>query len=40
MDPMHFDQPWSVRSKPETRTYPESNGKLNVRDEKSKTGAS
>jgi hypothetical protein len=31
VDPMHFDQPWRIHWKPESRLYPEFEGELTVR---------
>ena len=31
IDPMHFDQPWSMRWKPKAGPYPEFDGELTVR---------
>ncbi len=31
VDPMHFDEPWRIHWKPESRLYPEFEGELTVR---------
>jgi uncharacterized membrane protein len=31
VDPMHFDQPWRIRWKPQSGPYPEFEGELTVR---------